>query len=213
MEPIGRAWAHLEHGLIPLPLNTMWGPILGASRSAAGGYTLLYNSSAAGGSTVNSSNTNFTYYAGHTIFNDSSRIIGKVTFRMTSVGTLTGKTFVVKFWTVTGGAAQDCGTQQAVSDDVSGAAWTDQDVDFVFSSPFTTAGATNYNITVAEKSGTADVLNYITVHYITIASSPGTPAPGNLGYSWWGPATGSAGQFGTVSNTTSIACMKIYTTP
>lgn len=176
-----------------------------------GGYTLLYDSSTSGGSTVNSSNGNFTYYAGHTIFNDSSRILGKISFRLTSVGTITSKSYVVKIWTVTGGAAQDCGTLLATSDAVTGASWSDVDVDFVFSSPYTTAGSTDYNFTVAEASGTADASNYITVHYRTI-SGASAPAPGNLGYSWWGPGTGSAGQFGTLQPTL-IACMKVYTTP
>lgn len=178
----------------------------------ASGYTLLYDSSSAGGSVVGVAFSDLVFYDGHTLFNDSVRTIGKVTLRLTTyAGTVTGKTYVVKWWTTNG--SQDCVSTVATSDDVAGGSWTDQDVDFVFSSPFTTTAATNYNITIGTKDGVADSTNYIALHYITIAASPGTPAPGNLGYGWWGPGSGAPGQFGNVGQTTLIACMKIYTTP
>lgn len=172
-------------------------------------YTLIYDSSVAGGSTVNSSLSDFTFYAGHTKFNDISRKIGKITFRLTSVGTVTGKTFVVRIWTSNG--SQDCVSNVATSDDVilSGT-YTDQEVDFIFSVPFITTAATDYNITVAEKNGTSDASNYMTVHYILLVNAL-LPAPGSLGYTWLGPNTGSAGQYGIIQPTF-IDCIKIFTT-
>lgn len=183
-------------------------PVVVVSSGGAPTYTLLYNSDTTGGSTVNSSNGNFTYYAGHTLYNDSGNKIGRISVRLTAVGTITGKTFVAKIWTTNGG--QDCVSTVATSDDVTGSnAWSDTLVDFTFSTPFTNSAATNYNITFAEKSGTADSSNYITVSYQSIAGAI-SPAPGNLGYSWWGPNSGSPGQFGTFQPTL-IACMKVYT--
>lgn len=178
---------------------------------AAGGYTLVYDSSTAGGSTVNGSNSDLNYYAGHTLFNLGSPFaVGKIIVRLTSAGTITGKTYVAKIWTSNVG--QDCVTAVATSDDVTGASWTDTEVTFIFSTPFTPTASTNYNITFAEKSGTSDATNYISMHYRAI-SGASAPAPGNLGFAWWGPNSGAPGQFGNIASTTLLPCMKIYSTP
>lgn len=176
--------------------------INGFDATVSSGYTLLYNSFFAGGSTVYVCYSNTYYYAGQGYFNDSARTIGKVAFKVTATGTISGKTYYARIWTQSG---DNLATNVATSDGVTGVnAWSASEVEFVFSTPYTTTGSTNYTITI--DAGSADSSNYIQAYYVATASAP-TPPPGNLAYQFW-----NTGMYPTESTANEIQ-IKIYTTP
>ncbi len=174
------------------------GPVVAPS-SGAPTYTLLYDSVTAqtGGWPVGDVGNHT--YAGVLQFTDSvSRTIGKVSVKLDkSAGSITGKTFRVKIWSMTGDALN---AVLATSDAVTGSdAWSATLVDFVFSTPYTTTGSTNYGITI--DMGGSDGSNYASGYNTTPSL-----IPGHLGF--WNAAGSQINDFSDYDFQ-----VKIYTTP
>lgn len=100
-------------------------------------------------------------YAGIPFWSDGSdRTIGKITVKLSlGAGSITGKTLVAKIWSVGSPDTTFLNTVLATSDNVTGDdSWNLTDVDFVFSTPYTTTGGTDYHITL--DMGGTDGSNY-----------------------------------------------------
>lgn len=178
----------------------MWIPVGGAPS-----YTLVFDGFDASASVVTIGNSAFFYYAGQTYFN-AGLTIGKVAFKLNSVGDLTGKTLTARIWTQSG---DDFNVNVASSNGVSGASWSSTEVEFIFSTPYTTSMGTNYVISL--DVGGVDASNYAEMTYATLGAGP-SPPPGYATYSVWGPSTGNDGKFG-IQATGSEMQIKIYSTP
>lgn len=172
----------------------------------SGGYTLIYDGYVSGSGTGAwplGSEGNF-FYAGVAHWSDSTaRTIGKVTAKMTGHGSISGKTFTCKIWSVTGGGANiELNSVLATSDAVTGVdAWSLSDVDFIFSTPYTTAGgSTNYHITF-EMSGAVSGTNYADLFHQNTSA-----VAGNI--SSWTSAPAAVND-----NASFDLQIKIYTTP
>lgn len=175
--------------------------VMGVDAVVSGGYTLLYNSITSGTDQwpFTYLATNERFYAGGLYFTDASaRTIGKITIKMVkAAGSITGKTYTVRLWTLTGSALN---SNVASSDGVTGSdSWSATEVDFIFSTPYTTTGSTNYGITI--DAGTSDASNYAAAYNKTPQNIPGDLA-------WWS----SSKSLDTSFNTYNLQ-MKIYTTP
>jgi len=175
--------------------------INGLDAVVSGGYTLVYNSINTGtdqwpfGSTA----TGERYYASQKDFSDASALaIGKVVFKLVkAAGSITGNTYRARIWTVTG---NNLDTNVATSDGVTGSDfWSATEVDFIFSTPYTTTGSTNYTITI--DSGADSASNYAAAYNRTPSAIPGSLA--------WHQASKVLNQeFSTYD-----LQMKIYTSP
>lgn len=175
---------------------------LAAGGSPPSGYTLVYDAFTAGNNAQAFGDTTNTYYLGEANYNDSvARAIGKISVRLTkSVGSITGKTYTVRIWSMTGNALN---TVLASTTGVTGSdAWSNTAVDFTFASPYTISTGTNYSVTV--DAGGTDALNYASAFF----NNTGASAPWPCDYGIWTDAKANLALFSGY-----YAEMKLYTSP
>lgn len=178
--------------------------VAGLDNTSSASYTLVYDCYTASNFNTDIGVATDQVYAG-TRYNDASaRNLSKITFKLTKGGgSITGKTYKARLWSLSGTALD---TELAVSSGVSGDdAWNATSVDFIFVSPFTTTGGTDYAITVSEE-GSADAVNYAYVAYNSTGGMPSPPSGAARGI--W---QSNKAQF---ANNSGFACeMKAYVSP
>jgi hypothetical protein len=116
------------------------------------------------------------YYAGQYEWYDdtTARCVCKVTFTLTAQGSITGKTYVARIWSLSGTSLD---TQQGASTGVTGSnSWSATDVDFTFSTCVNISASTYYAITL--DNGGDDDTNYVQFTHVD-----GSTLTGKTG--WW----------------------------
>lgn len=104
-------------------------------------------------------------YAGQVYQEASNWQICKVAFKLTAIGTISGKTLTAYVYALDGSGDISTGSPLATSDSVTGNnSWSNVDVFFTFPTPPTLTGGVNYAIVVFISGGT-DASNYIQTYY------------------------------------------------
>lgn len=158
--------------------------INGLDSVVASGGTLLYD--AMTGASTSSGNVcghspNY-YYTGAIVNDSTSRSITKVALKITAVGSITGKTWTVRLWNVSGTTLS--GGALGTSNGVTGVdSWSATEVEFTFSSPVSVGN--NYAITLDPNGVSGDTSNRVTLHYANTAESSSPFPTTTEGFEIW----------------------------
>jgi hypothetical protein len=177
--------------------------IMGVDNTGSASYTLLYNATTASLFEFNVGDVDNSTYIGWSAFDPgASRDIGKIEFKMSlKTGSITGKTFTARIWSMSGTALN---VNLASSAGVTGDdAWSATLVPFIFT-PYTISSGTSYAITL--DAGGFDGSNYAVGYY---NSTGGMPSPLPAAMTWWRGDKTQTGSNGTGFNTEG----KVYTSP
>ena len=91
----------------------------------------------------------------------SSGSVCKVRFKLTATGTISGLSYTVRIYSLSG---NNLDTLLGTSDAVTGVdAWSATNVDFTFASPVSVSSGTSYGVVIT--SGANDAANYISIRY------------------------------------------------
>lgn len=91
----------------------------------------------------------------------SSGSVCKVRFKLTATGTISGLSYTVRIYSLSG---NNLNTLLGTSDVVTGVdAWSANNVDFTFASPVAVSSGTSYGVVIT--SGANDAANYISIRY------------------------------------------------
>lgn len=103
-------------------------------------------------------------YAGQVFQYSSGWTLCKARFKLTSVGTVSGKTLTARVYALDGSGDIVTGSPLSTSDSVTGDnAWNNTDVMFTFSTPSTQSANTDYAVVVTVSGGT-DTSNYVNTY-------------------------------------------------